>query len=80
VASIYLAARDVAVKLPEDEWWEVFDCDREELGFLAVGMLSLGNFAQEERKTWQGRARSAPLTLEALRKELENRRVEMNGS
>ena len=32
-AAIYLAARDKGVKLPDVEWWEVFDCEREELGF-----------------------------------------------
>jgi hypothetical protein len=80
VAATYLAARDVAVKLPEEEWWEVFDCDREELGFLAVGMLSLKNFAQEEKKTWLNRGRIAPLTLKNLQIEMEMRRAETNGS
>lgn len=41
VAAIYLAAKDENVKLPEVEWWEVFDVDREELGFLVMGMGSL---------------------------------------
>ncbi|CAL3967851.1 unnamed protein product [Diplocarpon coronariae] len=40
-AAVYLAARDEGVRLPESEWWEVFDCEREELGFLAVGMGSV---------------------------------------
>jgi len=40
-AAIYLAARDGGVKMPDVEWWEVFDCEREELGFLVVGMGSL---------------------------------------
>lgn len=69
VASIYLAARDEKLKLPEEEWWEVFDCDREELGFLAVGMLSLENFAQMERKRWSERL--VPLTLPELEREMK---------
>lgn len=38
---MYLAAREVGVKLPGVEWWEVFDVEREELGFLVVGLRSL---------------------------------------
>jgi hypothetical protein len=53
-AAIYLAAREVGIKLPEVEWWEVFDTDREELGFLCVGMLSVDGFAQREREKWKG--------------------------
>ena len=51
-AAIYLAAREQGVKLPEVEWWEVFDCDREELGFLVLGMGSLESVARRERKRW----------------------------
>ncbi|KAJ4294866.1 hypothetical protein N0V88_005103 [Collariella sp. IMI 366227] len=40
VAAVYNAARDFGAKMPECEWWEVFDVDREELGFLVVGMRS----------------------------------------
>ncbi|KAK6335804.1 hypothetical protein TWF730_003181 [Orbilia blumenaviensis] len=45
VAGIYLAARDHGVKLPE-RWWEVWDVERETLGFLVVVMRGgtyLGN-------------------------------------
>ncbi|KAK6533713.1 hypothetical protein TWF694_002644 [Orbilia ellipsospora] len=35
VAGIYIAARDHGVKLPM-QWWEVWDVDRETLGFLMV--------------------------------------------
>jgi len=76
VAAIYLAAKDEGGKLPEEEWWEVFDCEREDLGFLAVGMLSLENFAQEEHKTWLERGRSTPLTLAGLESELKARSSE----
>lgn len=40
-AAIYNAARDLGAKMPEHEWWEVFDIDREELGFLVVAMRSV---------------------------------------
>ncbi|KAI5463771.1 cyclin-like protein [Mariannaea sp. PMI_226] len=42
-AAIYNAARDMGAKMPECEWWEVFDVDREELGFLVVAMRSVEN-------------------------------------
>lgn len=48
VSAIYLAARQVGVKLPETEWWEVFDVDREDLGFIVVALLSVKNFVTEE--------------------------------
>ncbi|KAE8444837.1 hypothetical protein EG329_014192 [Mollisiaceae sp. DMI_Dod_QoI] len=51
-AAIYLAARDKGVRLPECEWWEVFDCEREELGFLVVGMGSLEGLVKREVKRW----------------------------
>lgn len=51
-AAVYLAARDKGVKLPDVEWWEVFDCEREELGFLAVGMRSLEGLAMRECDRW----------------------------
>jgi len=73
VAAIYLAAKDEGGKLPEEEWWEVFDCEREDLGFLAVGMLSLENFAQAEHKTWLERGRRVPLSLVDLENELKAR-------
>lgn len=70
-AAIYLAARDVNVKLPEVEWWEVFDTDREELGFLCVGMLSVEGFAQKEKKRWEGRR--VPMNVEEVETELKRR-------
>ncbi|CZR63879.1 related to cyclin [Phialocephala subalpina] len=51
-AAIYLAARDKSVRLPECEWWEVFDCEREELGFLVVGMGSLEGVVKREAERW----------------------------
>ncbi|KAF2473161.1 uncharacterized protein BDR25DRAFT_282468 [Lindgomyces ingoldianus] len=72
-AAIYLAAKEVGVKLPDVEWWEVFDTDREELGFLVVGMLSVANFALEEKGKWG--KRKVPMTVEELEVELESRRA-----
>ncbi|KAF2678432.1 hypothetical protein K458DRAFT_316981 [Lentithecium fluviatile CBS 122367] len=63
-AAIYLAAKEVGIKLPAVEWWEVFDTDREELGFLVVGMLSVENFVEEERARWQ--KNKVPMTVEEL--------------
>lgn len=51
-AAVYLAARDKDVKLPDVEWWEVFDCEREELGFLVVGMGSLEGVVRREVERW----------------------------
>ncbi|KAK5725332.1 hypothetical protein LTR17_013096 [Elasticomyces elasticus] len=64
-ASIYLAARETGVSLPDVEWWEVFDVDREELGFLVVALRSLEGFVEEERATWANS--SVPLTVKGLR-------------
>jgi len=68
-AAIYLAAKEVGIKLPDVEWWEVFDTDREELGFLVVGMLSVESFASEELSKW--RKRKVPLTVEELEAEMK---------
>ncbi|KAK4163168.1 cyclin-L2 [Cladorrhinum sp. PSN259] len=61
VAAIYNAAKDVGAKMPECEWWEVFDVDREELGFLVVGMRSVEGWVKKMRddipKTREGMIR-----------------------
>lgn len=72
-AAIYLAAREVDVKLPEVEWWEVFDVDREELGFLVVALRSVEGYALEEKRRW-GR-RKIPMTVEDIRSEVERKRM-----
>ncbi|KAI8937124.1 hypothetical protein NX059_006338 [Plenodomus lindquistii] len=69
-AAIYLAAREMGVKMPECEWWEVFDTDREELGFLCVGMLSLEGFAQQEKARWAGK--KVPLTVQEVETEVKS--------
>lgn len=49
-AAIYNAAKDMEVKLPGCAWWEVFDVDREELGFLVVGMRSLEGWIRQRKE------------------------------
>ena len=68
VAAVYLAAREVGVKLTSAEWWEVFDVDREELGFLVVGLGSCEGWIKGEKERWLGK--SCPLTLGELETEL----------
>ncbi|KAL8782898.1 MAG: hypothetical protein Q9213_005010 [Squamulea squamosa] len=70
VAAIYLAAREVGVKLPSNEWWEVFDVEREDLGFLVVALRSCEAWVRAERERWRGR--SCPLTVDEVALELEN--------
>ncbi|KAG5922283.1 hypothetical protein E4U42_005522 [Claviceps africana] len=48
-AAIYNAAKDLGAKMPDCEWWEVFDVDREELGFLVVGMRSVEGCLRQRR-------------------------------
>lgn len=50
-AALYLAARDEKVKLPEG-WWEMFDVDREDLGFLVAGMKSVEEFVRSQKEAW----------------------------
>ncbi|KAF7588028.1 E2-like enzyme [Aspergillus hancockii] len=73
VSAIYLAAREVGVKLVDGEWWEVFDVDREELGFLVVGMRSMEGFARAEIEKWKGRA--VPMIVDEVEAEVERRRM-----
>ena len=71
IAAIYLSAREVGVSLPDNEWWETFDVDREELGFLVVGLTSMAGFAEDEARKWAHRM--VPMTIEDLQSELESR-------
>jgi hypothetical protein len=73
-AAIYLAAREVGVKLPDVEWWEVFDTDREVLGFLVVGLLSVQGFAAKEKEKWGDK--KIPMTVGEVQKEIELRKSE----
>ncbi len=74
MAAIYLAAREVGVKLPSVEWWEVFDVDRETLGFLVVGLGSCEGWIRNEKEKWT--EITCPLTLDELEKEIKRRDVE----
>ena len=70
-AAIYLAAREIGVKLPSLRWWEIFDVDREELGFLVAAMSSMHAFASEEALRWANRR--APLTVAEVEEEMSRR-------
>ncbi|KAL9083834.1 MAG: hypothetical protein Q9159_005559 [Coniocarpon cinnabarinum] len=63
-AAIYLASREVGLKLPELPWWEIFDTGREELGFLVASMTSMEAFVKDEEAKWAGKV--APLTVDAM--------------
>lgn len=77
VAAIYLAAREVGVKLVDGQWWEVFDVDREDLGFLVVGMQSMEGFARAEKEKWG--SRPIPMVVDDLEAEIERRRMMEEG-
>lgn len=77
VAAIYLAAREEGVKLVDSEWWEVFDVDREELGFLVVGMKSTEGFMRAEISQWKGK--SIPMVVDEVEAEIERRRMMEEG-
>ncbi|KAL8753126.1 MAG: hypothetical protein Q9184_005520 [Pyrenodesmia sp. 2 TL-2023] len=69
VAAIYLAAREARVKLPSTEWWEIFDVDREDLGFLVVAYRSCEPWIKSEREKWK--ERDCPLTVEEITREVQ---------
>lgn len=72
-AAIYSAAREVGAKMPACPWWEVFDVDREELGFLVVSMTSLdGWFRKRKEDLWPVLGGGMP-TREAVRAEMRKR-------
>lgn len=68
VAAIYLAARELEFKLPEIDWWEVFDVDREDLGFLVVGLQSVEGFVVEQNRILG--VGKAPLTVDMIRTQM----------
>lgn len=72
MAAIYLAAKEVGVKLVRTEWWEVFDVETEELGFLVVGMGSMVGWAEVEKQKWGGRR--CPLAVEEVEMEVDRRK------
>ncbi|KAL8753078.1 MAG: hypothetical protein Q9199_005303 [Rusavskia elegans] len=70
VAAIYLAAREVEVKLPSSEWWEVFDVEREDLGFLVVALQSCEGWVKAEKERWH--RGSCPLTVDEVNLEIKD--------
>ncbi|KAJ5319167.1 Cyclin C/H/T/L [Penicillium brevicompactum] len=77
VAAIYLASREEGAKLVDSDWWEVFDVDREELGFLVVGMKSMEGFTRVELSLWNNR--SIPMIPDEVDAEIERRRLMEDG-
>lgn len=77
VAAIYLAAREEGVKLVDVDWWEVFDVDREELGFLVVGMQSTEGFMRLEASQWKDKL--IPMVPDEVEAEIERRRMMQEG-
>ncbi|KAI0598300.1 cyclin-like protein [Biscogniauxia sp. FL1348] len=73
VAAIYAAARDRRAKMPECPWWEVFDVDREELGFLVVGMRSLEGLVRKQRADLEELARGRMITRAFVEAEMRKR-------
>jgi cyclin L len=75
-AAIYNAARDLGAKMPQCEWWEVFDVDREELGFLVVGMRSVETILRKRREELPWLARGM-ITRKMIRDEMKQRGVDV---
>jgi hypothetical protein len=73
VAAIYNAARDLGAKMPECEWWEVFDVEREELGFLVVAMRSVEGWAVAMREQTMPALKKGMITRRVVEAEMERR-------
>lgn len=73
VAAIYNAARDLGAKMPECAWWEVFDVEREELGFLVVAMRSLEGMAIRMKEDTEELQQGRMVTKGGVEKELRKR-------
>lgn len=69
MSACYLAAKEVGVRLSTEAWWEVFDVDREALGFLSVALLSCEEWVRREKERWRGTG-GCPLTLGELNDEI----------
>ncbi|PNH37799.1 hypothetical protein VD0004_g8997 [Verticillium dahliae] len=74
-AAIYNAAKDLEAKMPECEWWEVFDVDREELGFLVVGMRSLEGWVTQQQETLPSLMCEGMVTRDKVDEEMRRRGV-----
>jgi cyclin L len=71
VAAIYNAAKDLGAKMPNCAWWEVFDVDREELGFLVVGMRSLEGWLRKQAADASDSDRSGVITKRTIEDEMK---------
>ncbi|KAI1133574.1 cyclin [Nemania abortiva] len=83
VAAIYSAARDaeIAARMPECPWWEVFDVDREELGFLVVGMRSVEGIVRKLQEDFDGFTKNGMITRKNVDAEMARRGLEIkNGN
>ncbi|KAH8159937.1 hypothetical protein CIB48_g8315 [Xylaria polymorpha] len=83
VAAIYSAARDteISAKMPECPWWEVFDVDREELGFLVVAMRSLEGLVGKLQNDFKGFNNSGMITRNDIDAEMTRRGLKItNGA
>ncbi|KAI0457547.1 cyclin-like protein [Xylaria acuta] len=83
VAAIYSAARDaeISAKMPECPWWEVFDVDREELGFLVVGMRSLEGLVRKLQGDFKGFNKTGMITKNDIDAEMARRGLKLtNGA
>ena len=76
VAAIYLAARDVGLRMPACDWWEVFDVDREELAFLVVAMRSTEGSLQKLKQMVPFFGSDGMMTIDMVIKELKRRENE----
>ncbi|KAF7532525.1 hypothetical protein G7054_g7901 [Neopestalotiopsis clavispora] len=81
VAAIYNAAKDLGAKMPECAWWEVFDVDREDLGFLVVGMRSLEGWVRKQQSEDAGDFDSTRLiTKSTIISQMRKRGLANNGA
>jgi len=63
----------------EAGWWEIFDVEREELGFLVVCLKAVGEWVGTEVEKWRGKwgellAVGEDGSADGLERELERRR------
>lgn len=78
VAAVYNAARDLGAKMPECAWWEVFDVEREELGFLVVGMRSLDGWVRQVKEDGLlGGLAEGMVSRKLVEREMEKRGLRM---
>ncbi|KAK9774755.1 putative Cyclin domain-containing protein [Seiridium cardinale] len=80
VAAIYNAAKDLGAKMPECAWWEVFDVDREELGFLVVGMRSLEGSVRRMTSEGEDSRRAGVITRAAIEAEMNKKGISIMGN